>query len=116
MPPTLVPDAIKPLLDYDWPGNVRELENCIERAILLCEEGVIHGYHLPPTLQTGKESGTVPTLSLEDAVNKLEREMIIDALKNTRGNVTRASDMLKTTVRKFSYKAKQLDVDYRDYR
>jgi Nif-specific regulatory protein len=42
------------LMDYHWPGNVRELENCIERAVLLCEEGVIHSYHLPPTLQTGR--------------------------------------------------------------
>ena len=46
--------AIDMLMDYHWPGNVRELENCIERAVLLCEEGVIHSYHLPPTLQTGK--------------------------------------------------------------
>jgi len=108
--------AIDMLMDYHWPGNVRELENCIERAVLLCEEGVIHGYHLPPTLQTGMESGTVPVQSLEEAVNKLEKEMIIDALKNTRGNVTQASELLKTTVRKFAYKAKRSGVDYRDYR
>jgi len=73
--------AIDMLMDYHWPGNVRELENCIERAVLLCEEGVIHSYHLPPTLQTGTESDTLPDLSLEDAVANLEKEMIIDALK-----------------------------------
>ncbi len=108
--------AIDMLMDYHWPGNVRELENCIERAVLLCDEGVIHSYHLPPTLQTGTESGTLPGLSLEAAVLKLEREMIIDALKNTRGNITEAAQILKTTVRKFSYKAKNCDVDYRQYR
>ncbi len=108
--------AIDMLMDYHWPGNVRELENCIERAVLLCEEGVIHSYHLPPTLQTGAESDTLPGLSLEAAVAKLEREMIIDALKNTRGNITEAARILKTTVRKFSYKAKNCDVDYRQYR
>ena len=108
--------SIDMLIDYHWPGNVRELENCIERAVLLCEEGVIHSYHLPPTLQTGTETGTIPTYSLQAAVSKLEKEMLIDALKNTRGNVTRAADMLKTTVRKFAYKAKHFDVDYRDYR
>ncbi len=108
--------AIDMLMAYHWPGNVRELENCIERAVLLCEEGVIHSYHLPPTLQTGEESGTVPDLSLEDAVGKLEREMLIDALKNTRGNATAAAALLKTTVRKFNYKAKRYDVDYRVYR
>jgi Nif-specific regulatory protein len=92
------------------------LENCIERAVLLCEEGVIHSYHLPPTLQTGVESDTLPTLSMEDAVANLEREMIIDALKNTRGNITRAAEILQTTVRKFAYKANRHGVDFRHYR
>jgi Nif-specific regulatory protein len=108
--------AIDMLIEYHWPGNVRELENCIERAVLLCEEGVIHSYHLPPTLQTGVESDTLPALSLEDAVANLEREMIIDALKNTRGNISRAAGILKTTIRIFSYKAQRFGVDYRHYR
>ncbi len=108
--------AIDMLMAYHWPGNVRELENCIERAVLLCEEGVIHSYHLPPTLQTGEESNTLPAQSLEESVEALEREMIIDALKNTRGNATSAADLLKTTVRKFNYKAKRYGVDYRRYR
>jgi len=108
--------AIDMLMQYHWPGNVRELENCIERAVLVCEEGVIHSYHLPPTLQTGKESGTLPALSLEEAVVNLEREMIIDSLKNTRGNITGAAKILQTTVRKFAYKAQLHGVDYRTYR
>jgi len=108
--------AIDMLMEYHWPGNVRELENCIERAVLLCEEHVLHSYHLPPTLQTGTESDTLPVLSLDDALANLEKEMIIDALKNTRGNITLAAEMLKTTVRKFSYKAQRHGVDYRNYR
>ncbi len=108
--------AIDMLMNYHWPGNVRELENCLERAVLLCREGVIHSYHLPPTLQTGTETNTLPALSLEAAVDNLEREMIVDALKNTRGNVTAAADVLKTTVRKFAYKARRLGIDYRHYR
>jgi len=108
--------AIDMLMGYHWPGNVRELENCIERAVLLCDEGVIHSYHLPPTIQTGVESDTLPAHSLEDAVANLEREMIIDSLKNARGNATSAANLLKTTVRKFNYKAKKYGVDYRVYR
>jgi len=108
--------AIDMLMQYHWPGNVRELENCIERAVLVCEGNVIHGYHLPPTLQTGRESDTVPELSLEEAVANLEHVMIIDALKNSRGNMRKAAEMLKTTERKFAYKAKQHKVDYRMYR
>lgn len=108
--------AIDMLMAYHWPGNVRELENCIERSVLLCDGGVVHSYHLPPTLQTGTESDTLPELSLEDAVANLEKEMIIDALKNTRGNITSAAQILKTTVRKFAYKAKRFDIHYRHYR
>ena len=108
--------AIDMLVQYHWPGNVRELENCIERAVLLCEESVIHSYHLPPTLQTGKESSTIPVLSLEESVSNLEREMIIDALKNTQGNMIKAANMLYVTERKFAYKAKKYGVNYKAYR
>jgi Nif-specific regulatory protein len=108
--------AIDMLMQYHWPGNVRELENVMERAVLLCEESVIHSYHLPPSLQTGEESGTVPALSLEDAVATLEKEMIIDALKNTFGNMAKAAHMLHITERKFTYKAKRYGIDYRKYR
>ncbi|MFB0533337.1 MAG: helix-turn-helix domain-containing protein, partial [Desulfatiglandales bacterium] len=71
---------------------------------------------LPPTLQTGEESDTIPALSLEESVANLEREMIIDALKNTQGNMARAAQMLHITERKFAYKAKRYGVDYRKYR
>ena len=108
--------AIDMLMEYHWPGNVRELENCIERSVLLCDGGVVHSYHLPPTLQTGTESDTLPDLSMEEAVANLEREMVIDALKNTRGNITSAAKILKTTVRKFAYKARKYGVHYRHYR
>jgi len=104
------------LMQYHWPGNVRELENCIERAVLVCEESVIHSYHLPPSLQTGEESDTMPTLSLEDSVGNLEREMIIDAMKNTQGNMVSAAKMLRITERKFAYKVKKYGLDYRKYR
>ena len=108
--------AIDMLIQYHWPGNVRELENCIERAVLLCEEGVIHSYQLPPTVQTAEESDTLPGRSLEDAVANLEREIIIDSLKSTRGNMAKAAQVLETTERKFAYKAKKYGVDYRAYR
>lgn len=107
--------AIDMLMAYHWPGNVRELENCIERAVVLCEDQVIHGFHLPPTLQTGKESNTIPAISLEKSVENLEREMMIDALKHTRGNISQAAKTLNTTVRIFSYKARRYHIDSRKY-
>ncbi|MCF8110708.1 MAG: nif-specific transcriptional activator NifA [Desulfobacteraceae bacterium] len=107
--------AIDMLMAYHWPGNVRELENCIERAVLLCEDKVIHGYHLPPTLQTGEESGTLPSQTMEEAVEKLEREMIIDALKHTRGNMSQAAQTLGTTLRKISYKIGKYGITPKQY-
>ena len=108
--------AIDMLMQYHWPGNVRELENCIERAVLVCEDNVIHSYNLPPTLQTGEVSDTVPSQSLEAAVTKVEREMLVDALKNTRGNMAKAAKLIKITERQFGYKVMKYGIDYRRYR
>jgi Nif-specific regulatory protein len=47
--------ALNMLMAYHWPGNVRELENVIERAVILSDDGVIHGYNLPPSLQTSAD-------------------------------------------------------------
>ena len=65
--------AIDMLTSYHWPGNVRELENVVERAVLVCDGGVIHGHHLPPTLQTAQASGTVTRLSLSEAIASYEK-------------------------------------------
>jgi Nif-specific regulatory protein len=107
--------AIDTMMEYHWPGNVRELENCIERAVILCNEGAIHSYHLPATLQTGNKSKTLP-LSLEDAVAHLEKEILMDSLKNTKGNIHAAAKLIGITVRKFSYKAAKYSINYKDYR
>ncbi len=103
--------AIDMLMRYHWPGNVRELENCIERAVLVCRDQVIHSYHLPPTLQTAESSDTLPRLSLENAVSAYERELIQDTLKSTRGNRAKAARLLDTTERIIGYKIKNLDID-----
>ncbi|HKJ97781.1 MAG TPA: sigma 54-interacting transcriptional regulator [Desulfotignum sp.] len=107
--------AIDMMMEYHWPGNVRELENCIERAVILCNEGAVHSYHLPATLQTGTDSKTLPQ-SLETAVAGLEKEIIMDALKNTRGNIKKAARLIQITVRKFSYKAARYNINYKDFR
>ncbi|HSW38243.1 MAG TPA: sigma 54-interacting transcriptional regulator, partial [Acidobacteriota bacterium] len=75
--------AIDMLMSYHWPGNVRELENAIERAVLICDGNVIHGHHLPPTLQTAEASGTGMKVSLADAMASYEKDLILDVLKST---------------------------------
>ena len=86
--------AIDLLMNYHWPGNVRELENCIERAVLLSVDGVIHSHHLPPSLQSAESTNTQVHGTLQDALDNLERELLMDALKSTKGNMARAARML----------------------
>ncbi|HXD19241.1 MAG TPA: sigma 54-interacting transcriptional regulator [Vicinamibacterales bacterium] len=108
--------AIDMLMSYHWPGNVRELENALERSVLVCDGQVIHGHHLPPSLQTADASGTVTRVSLRDAVEGFERDLIQDALKTTRGNRAKAARLLDTTERILNYKVRNLGVDVRRFR
>lgn len=103
--------AIDMLMSYHWPGNVRELENTIERAVLVCDGNVIHGHHLPPTLQTAEASGTMMTLSFTEAVDAYEKDLIQDTLKTTRGSRSKAANLLRTTNRVINYKIKKLHID-----
>jgi Nif-specific regulatory protein len=107
--------AINMLLAYHWPGNVRELENCIEYGVLLASDGVIHGHSLPPTLQMPEEGATARHGTLPTRVDLLERDMIIDALKCTHGNVSAAARQLGITPRMARYKIKRLKIDYRQF-
>ncbi len=106
----LTTPAIDMLLRYHWPGNVRELENVIERAVVVCDGPAIHGRHLPPTLQVPEESG-VTSGPLKAAVERLESDLLQDALKTTRGSVTDASRLLASTERIVRYKLKKYGID-----
>ncbi len=108
--------AIDMLTSYHWPGNVRELENTIERSVLVCDGGVIHGHHLPPTLQTAEASDTVPRQSLTESVAAFERDLLADALKTTRGNRAHAARLLDTTERIFNYKVRRYAIDPRRFK
>ena len=103
--------AIDMLASYHWPGNVRELENTMERAVLMADGEVIHGHHLPPTLQTAEATGTVVSASLSGAVETFERGLIEDALKTTNGNRAKAARLLSTTERVLGYKVKRYGID-----
>jgi len=104
------------LMSYHWPGNVRELENTIERAMLICDGNVIHGHHLPPTLQTAEESGTVMSVTLTEAVEAYEKDLIMDALKSTRGNRAKAARLLNSTERIINYKVNKYSIDCSRFR
>ena len=108
--------AIDMLMSYHWPGNVRELENALERSVLVCDSQVIHGHHLPPSLQTAESSGTVTRMSMTDAVGAYEKDLIQDALKTTRGNRAKAARLLDTTERVFNYKVRKYAIDSARFR
>jgi len=108
--------AIDMLMAYHWPGNVRELENCIERAVLVSNDDVIHGHHLPPTLQTAEATGTQPTGNLQTTLDNVEREMILDALKSSRGNMAKAARALGVSERLMGLRVTKHGIDPRRFR
>jgi len=105
--------AINMMYAYHWPGNVRELENCIEHAVLLSTDKVIHAYDLPPTLQIPEAAEAAAGPTLKSRVNVLERDMIVDSLKRTEGSIRRAAVELGITERMLRYKIKKLNIEYR---
>ncbi|MFP4393259.1 MAG: sigma-54 interaction domain-containing protein [Desulfohalobiaceae bacterium] len=104
--------AIDLLLAYHWPGNVRELENCIERAVLLADGESIEARHLPPSLQMkskGLPQGDRGKMDM--LVATFERDLITEALKDTRGNQAEAARLLGTTKRIVQYKVHKYNID-----
>ncbi|OIR12362.1 transcriptional regulatory protein ZraR [mine drainage metagenome] len=108
--------AVNALQRYRWPGNVRELENVLERAAIVCGGSAVRLQHLPQDMQhksdlaeniTPKAHISAPsteTLSLPDAVQALEIQLIAEALKQAKGNKSRASKLLDISERSLWYK------------
>jgi Nif-specific regulatory protein len=114
--------AIDMLTAYHWPGNVRELENVIERAAVMAEGEVIHGHHLPPSLQMnryavrptgGGEGGEDGFLT---RVANFEIELVTEALKDASGNQSEAARRLGMTKRMMQYKIKLYAIDAERFR
>ena len=69
-----------------------------------------------PPRQTTGASGTVPHVSLAEAVSAYEKDLIQDALRTTRGNRVQAAKLLDSTERIISYKVKKYNIDCRRFR
>jgi Nif-specific regulatory protein len=108
--------AIDLLMLYYWPGNIRELENCIERAAILSMDGVIRSNNLPPTLQTAESSHTERTTTLDKVLEDVEKQMIIDTLVTTKGNLAKAAVIMGVTERILGLRIKKYDIDARRYK
>ncbi len=90
------PDAIKMLESYEWPGNVRELENKVQRAVIMSDLPVIEPEALDFSFRsTAKDKLlTFSKLTLRDAREMIEREMIISAIENQKSNMAKAAEAL----------------------
>ncbi|MDP2231113.1 sigma-54 dependent transcriptional regulator [Methylotenera sp.] len=109
-------NAIRMLQSYSWPGNVRELENVLERAAIVCGGHSIHVQHLPSDIhsnndihhnlksKTSEAAQHTASLSLPDAVQSLEMQMITEALNQANENKSRAAKLLNISERTLWYK------------
>jgi transcriptional regulator with PAS, ATPase and Fis domain len=110
--------ALDEILNYSWPGNVRELENAIERAVVMQEEGIILPEHLPLSVQSVAWDNIPPvtdylieSLSLSRHIKRLERDLLLRALKKAGGNRTRASELLEISLPTFRKKIREYKLD-----
>ncbi|MFS8084420.1 MAG: sigma 54-interacting transcriptional regulator [Acidobacteriota bacterium] len=87
------PEARALLQTYDWPGNVRELENAIERAVVLGSGEVIESEDLPERILEAAEAGQ-PGTKYHEGVKQAKRELILNALRQSKGNYTEAASAL----------------------
>jgi DNA-binding NtrC family response regulator len=90
----LTPAAMDSLRAYGWPGNVRELENVIERAIVLSSGDLIDRDSLPLQVTSGPRLEPLRGKGFHGAVREFKRWIIQDALKESQGNQTKASELL----------------------
>jgi Nif-specific regulatory protein len=108
--------ALDMMMGYSWPGNVRELENVIERAVILSDDGSVHSYHLPPSIQSVRPQAAGRIDSLDRRLNSIENKIIVEALKNASGNISKAAQELGITERVLSLRLKKFSINYRDFR
>jgi two-component system response regulator AtoC len=106
--------ARKLLLEYGWPGNVRELENTIERAMVLAETDVLDVVDMPERIRDALDPVQVHLASGELSIKRtaaaIEQILIRRALVKTKGNRTRAADLLEISHRALLYKIKDYKI------
>jgi DNA-binding NtrC family response regulator len=107
------PEALAALAGYPWPGNVRELENVVERVIAMNPGDAITADLLPEFIRSGASPAREPEavaeippggISLEEAVNEFEKQLVVKALKLAAGRRTEAARLLGLTERTLRYR------------
>jgi DNA-binding NtrC family response regulator len=101
--------AMEVLRRYPWPGNARELENVIERALILCDAGVIEPEHLPlgvrlePSFRSTQDDGRLVTLE------EVERRYVLRVVEECKGHRQKAASILGISERNLYRKLKEFE-------
>ena len=108
--------AMQFLMAYKWPGNVRELQNTVERAAVMCENGIIEAHHLLPDSITKDLNSQVmrtlnESLSIDEQLQEIERGMITKALRKTGGVQVRTAELLGINQRSLWHRIKKYNID-----
>jgi len=113
-PRTVTPEGLKALCAYHWPGNIRELKNFVERVNIMTEEGAITAASVrlflgaSPRSDGGSALAAFDGMSLAEARDRFERELIQARLRENGGNVSRAADSLGVYASNLHSKMKKL--------
>ncbi len=111
-----------------WPGNIRELQNVIERAAVICEKGIIEPRHLPDSIVGSGMSSVVSAvavdqegnagkdMSLDDQLTEIEKAMIIDALRRSKGVQVQAAKILGIKERSLWHRIKKHNIDAKSFK
>jgi Nif-specific regulatory protein len=103
--------ALEILMKHSWPGNIRELEDAIERAVYVCSGGGIQPRDLPPTLHIGRMAATGQPETMKMMLGTVEKELIVDALRATRGNMSAAARQLGISGRMIGLRLQKYGID-----
>ncbi len=109
--PKIEQKALKKISSYPFPGNVRQLENTLERAMTMCDDGVIRMEHLNLPEASQVQAEIDEDQPLEEYLEQVERQAIIQALEETRWNRTAAAKKLGLSFRALRYRLSKLGIE-----
>ena len=117
--PSITPETAEHLQRYSWPGNVRELENCVERMVVLARGPRLTVEDLPEVLRQGPEAGReVSVFELPASgvrLPELERHLIDQALRRTRGSLGPAARLLGVSYKTLQYRVQKHRMDRQSF-